>query len=189
MPWPTADHPVPVSPGCEYLKLVCGGLSTLLLATLGWTLRRATPCAGRSTAQRVVCASPAVAEIVFALGAGERVVGVSDFSDWPPEAKAKPRIGGALVPNREVILALQPDLILAQGQAETLRRFATAQGIHFAAWPLDTLADLRAMIHGIAQRWAKTKMVASLWRGWMPILPRCAGADDAGVYRIEPRPR
>jgi len=130
---------------------VRGGLSILLLTTLGWT-----GCGGPrhapadATAQRVVCASPAVAEIVFALGVGERVVGVSDFSDWPPEAKAKPRIGGALVPNREVILALQPNLILAQGRAEILHRFATAQGIHFAAWPLDTLADLRAMIRGIA---------------------------------------
>ena len=72
----------------------------------------------------IVCASPAVAEIVFALGCGDRVVGVSEFTDWPPEAAAKPSLGGALSPNRERILALEPDLILAQGQAEALGAFA-----------------------------------------------------------------
>jgi iron complex transport system substrate-binding protein len=104
--------------------------------------RLSVPAASR----RVVCASPAVAEIVFALGCGDRVVGVSEFTDWPPEAAAKPSIGGALSPNRERILALEPDLILAQGQAEALGAFARAQGIGFRTMPLDTLADLRAAI-------------------------------------------
>ena len=104
-----------------------------------------------SSGKRVVCASPAVAEIVFALGAGDRVVGVSEFTDWPPEAAAKPSIGGALSPNRERILALEPDLILAQGKSETLGAFAQARGIGFRTFPLDTLADLRAAIAGFAE--------------------------------------
>ena len=104
-----------------------------------------------SSGKRVVCASPAVAEIVFALGAGDRVVGVSEFTDWPPEAADKPQIGGALSPNRERILALEPDLILAQGKSETLGAFAQARGIGFRTFPLDTLADLRAAIAGFAE--------------------------------------
>ena len=104
-----------------------------------------------SSGKRVVCASPAVAEIVFALGAGDRVVGVSEFTDWPPEAADKPQIGGALSPNRERILALEPDLILAQGKSETLGAFAQARGIGFRTFPLDTLADLRAAISGFAE--------------------------------------
>ena len=103
------------------------------------------------TARRVVCGTPAVAEIVFALGCGDRVVGVSEFTDWPPEAAAKPSIGGALSPNRERILALEPDLILAQGKSETLGAFAQARGIGFRTFPLDTLADLRAAIAGFAE--------------------------------------
>ena len=114
------------------------------LAGCGGPTERATESSGK----RIVCASPAVAEIVFALGCGDRVVGVSEFTDWPPEAAAKPSIGGALSPNRERILALEPDLILAQGQSEALGAFAQARGIGFRTFPLDTLADLRAAISG-----------------------------------------
>ena len=109
--------------------------------------------AGTSSAapERVVCASPAVAEIVYALGCGDRVVGVSEFADFPPEAATKPSIGGALSPNRERILALAPDGILAQGQAVALETFARAQGLGFRSVPLDTLADLRAAIAAFAE--------------------------------------
>ena len=117
------------------------------LAGCGGPTERATESSGK----RIVCASPAVAEIVFALGGGDRVVGVSEFTDWPPEAAAKPSIGGALSPNRERILALEPDLILAQGKSEALGAFAQARGIGFRTFPLDTLADLRAAISGFAE--------------------------------------
>jgi iron complex transport system substrate-binding protein len=102
------------------------------------------------SAQRVVCGTPAVAEIIFALGCGDRVVGVSEFTDWPPEAAAKPQIGGALNPNRESILRLEPGLILSQGMSEVLGSFARSQGIAFLSFPLDTLDDLRAAIAGFA---------------------------------------
>ncbi|MGD9613442.1 MAG: ABC transporter substrate-binding protein [Kiritimatiellia bacterium] len=111
----------------------------------------ARPAEAPTEPRRVVCASPAVAEIVFALGCGDRVVGVSECTDWPPEAVDKPSIGGALSPNRERILALAPDSILAQGQAEALGAFAQARGIGFRTLPLDTLADLRAAIAGFAE--------------------------------------
>ena len=100
--------------------------------------------------QRVVCGTPAVAEIVYALGAGPRVVGVSDFTDFPPEAAAKPSIGGALSPNRERLLRLEPDLLLSQGKAEALADFAQSRRIAFLSPPLDTLADLRAAIAAFA---------------------------------------
>lgn len=101
---------------------------------------------------RIVCASPAVAEIVFALGAGNRVAAVADFTDWPPEAAEKPRIGGALSPSRERILALQADLILSQGRSEALAALAREHRIAFFSLPLDTLSDVRAAIAGFAAR-------------------------------------
>ena len=101
---------------------------------------------------RIVCASPAVAEIVFALGAGDRVAAVADFTDWPPEAAENPRIGGALSPSRERILALQADLILSQGRSEALAALAREHRIAFFSLPLDTLSDVRAAIAGCAAR-------------------------------------
>ena len=100
--------------------------------------------------RRVVCASPAVAEIVFALGCGDRVVAVADFTDWPPEAAALPKIGGALSPSRERILALGPDLLLSQGKSENLLDFARSHRIPFLSLPLDSIGDLRAAAAGFA---------------------------------------
>lgn len=61
---------------------------------------------------RIVSLAPSVTEILFALGVGERVVGVSTYCDYPPEAKRVDRIGTFLTPNVELILAKRPDLVI-----------------------------------------------------------------------------
>ena len=126
--------------------LSVGVLAALVLAGCGRNPTGPAPAAF----ERVVCASPAVAEIVFALGCGDRVVGVSEFTDWPPEAAGRPTIGTAFAPNRERILALVPDLLCTQGKSAALEAFAQAQGLGFRTLPLDTLADLRAAVSGFA---------------------------------------
>lgn len=130
--------------------LIAAALLGLALAGCGRSGTTSAP-ALPAVPRRVVCASPAVAEIVFALGCGDRVVGVSEFTDWPPAAAAKPSIGGALSPNRERILALAPDVVLAQGKSVALETFAKTQHVGFRAVPLDTLADLRAAISAFAE--------------------------------------
>lgn len=62
--------------------------------------------------QRIVSTSPAETEILFALGLNERVVGVSDFDDYPDEVKGKPKVGGVVKPNEEAILSQSPDLVI-----------------------------------------------------------------------------
>ncbi|MEJ8545150.1 helical backbone metal receptor [Brevibacillus borstelensis] len=62
--------------------------------------------------ERIVSASPAETEMLFALGLGDKVVAVSDYDDYPEEAKAKPKVGGVLSPNEEAILAQNPDLVV-----------------------------------------------------------------------------
>lgn len=61
--------------------------------------------------QRIVSFGPSITEILFALGLGEKVVGVSDFSDYPEEAKSKPLVGNAFAPSIETLVALEPDLV------------------------------------------------------------------------------
>ena len=61
---------------------------------------------------RILSLAPSVTEMLYAIGAGERVVGVTPFCDFPPEAKLKPKVG-YIRPNLEAIVALKPDLILA----------------------------------------------------------------------------
>jgi len=66
-----------------------------------------------SPPRRMVSLAPSVTEILFALGAGDRLVGVTRFCDYPPQAKTKTKIGGFLDPSLEAIAALKPDLIVA----------------------------------------------------------------------------
>lgn len=65
--------------------------------------------------ERIVSLAPSNTEILFALGLGERVVGVTDYCDYPPEAKAKEKVGGFKDPSVEKVVALRPDLVLATG--------------------------------------------------------------------------
>jgi iron complex transport system substrate-binding protein len=61
---------------------------------------------------RILSLAPSMTEMVFAIGAGDRLAGVTEFCDFPAEALTKPKIGYAN-PNLEAMLALQPDLVLA----------------------------------------------------------------------------
>ncbi|WP_136255226.1 cobalamin-binding protein [Onishia niordana] len=64
-------------------------------------------------ARRIVALSPGVTELLYAAGAGERVVGAVSFSDYPPEAQALPRVGSYDRLDLEALLALEPDLVVA----------------------------------------------------------------------------
>ncbi len=62
---------------------------------------------------RIISLAPSNTEIVYALGLEDRLVGVTDYCDYPPEAKNKPKIGGFSTVDIEKVVALQPDLVLA----------------------------------------------------------------------------
>jgi len=64
------------------------------------------------TPQRIISLAPSNTEILFALGLGDKVVGVTDWCDYPPEALNKTKVGGYTTPDEETILALNPDLVL-----------------------------------------------------------------------------
>ncbi len=68
--------------------------------------------------ERIVSHVPGITEILFALGLGERVVGVSEYCDYPEEAKSKPKVGGFWNPSMEGIVALDPDLVFTMGSVE-----------------------------------------------------------------------
>ncbi len=63
--------------------------------------------------QRIVSLAPSVTEILFALGLGKKVVGVTEYSDFPAEALRKENIGTYIRPNIEKIVSLRPDLVIA----------------------------------------------------------------------------
>ena len=67
----------------------------------------------KAPAQRIVTLAPFLTELVYSAGAGGRVVGVSAYSDYPPEAKRLPQVATAISLSLEPLLALKPDLVLA----------------------------------------------------------------------------
>lgn len=67
--------------------------------------------------RRLISLAPSITETLFALGLGDRVVGDTDYCEYPPEAKLKPRVGSILNPNLEKIVALKPDLVLGSPEA------------------------------------------------------------------------
>jgi iron complex transport system substrate-binding protein len=75
--------------------------------------------------QRIVSLAPNLTEIIYALGAEDRLVGVSEYSDKPSAAKDKPRIGMPLNPSLETIAGMKPDLVLATA----INRWATADAL------------------------------------------------------------
>ena len=80
--------------------------------------------------QRIVSFGPSITEILFALSLEEKVVGVSDYCDYPEAAELKPKVGDAFNPSLEKIVELEPDLVLTVKQ-EQLNRELDALGIEF----------------------------------------------------------
>jgi iron complex transport system substrate-binding protein len=80
---------------------------------------------------RLVSLSPSLTEIIFALGREDWLVGVTDFCDYPPAARSKPRVGGTMTPNLERVLQLRPSLVLAtaEGNPRALVGHLTRVGI------------------------------------------------------------
>lgn len=88
---------------------------------------------------RIICAAPSAVETVFALGEGERVIAVSDFTVYPPEATELQTVGGYINPNFERILALRPDLIITQGVSAKLTEFCREWGIALLRIDMDDI--------------------------------------------------
>jgi len=106
--------------------------------TTGPASREVTDETGRSVripqpVRRIVSLAPSVTETLFALGLGDRIVGDTDFCDYPPEAKLKRRIGGPVDPNIEVIAALHPDLVVG---ARSINRLASVHSLEQLGIPV-----------------------------------------------------
>ncbi|BDG59104.1 ABC transporter substrate-binding protein [Caldinitratiruptor microaerophilus] len=76
----------------------------------------------RSRPERILSLAPSNTEILFAVGAGDRVVGRTDYCDYPPEAQKVPSVGGIVDPNVEKMVSLKPDVVFMIGGSEPLRQ-------------------------------------------------------------------
>jgi iron complex transport system substrate-binding protein len=130
----------------RWTALACGAaLATLLLCGAGRAATRTvTDEVGRQVTlpdnvQRIVSLAPNLTEIVYALGAGQKLVGVTDYCDYPPDAKTKTKIGSPIEPSLEAIVALKPDLVLAAAMTMNRRETVDAlDGLGMAVYSTNT---------------------------------------------------
>jgi len=98
------------------------------------------------TPQRIVSLVPAVTEMLYAIGAGPRMVGASSFDTYPPEVRALPKVGGLIDPDLERIISLRPDLVVISATHAELGVQLRSAGL--ATFPY-ALGDLANVTHTI----------------------------------------
>lgn len=106
----------------------------------------------RPAPQRIISLTPSVTETLFALGLGDRIVGVGDYDLWPPEVNQKPRLGGLFNPNLEKIVALKPDLAVLIPSEKDLGEKLARFGVDTLTVRNETVADVEKTTVVIAER-------------------------------------
>jgi iron complex transport system substrate-binding protein len=89
------------------------------------------------TVRRIVSLAPSVTETIYALGLQERLVGDTDYCDYPPEAQKKPKVGGTLNPSIEHIVALKPDLVLVAKSSNRLETVVALEKLGIPSYATD----------------------------------------------------
>lgn len=125
-----------------------------------WALLAAAACGGPTEPwsaepavqpDRVISFAPHLTEVMFALGLGDRVVGVTRFCDRPAEAALLPRVGDAFSPEAETVVALAPDVALLSGSMTGLGAQIRRLGIDTLGLPSETIDDLHATIETLGR--------------------------------------
>ena len=105
--------------------------------------RRAWSLASAQThPQRIISIIPSTTEMLFAMGAGPRVIGVGNFDRYPPEALTRTKVGGLIDPDVERIISLKPDLVVVYGTQTDLRAQLERAGIPMFLYQHAGLADI-----------------------------------------------
>jgi iron complex transport system substrate-binding protein len=99
---------------------------------------------------RIVSTSPSITETLFALGLGDRVVGVSTYCRFPPEVVKLPKVGTFLTPDAELIAGLRPDLVVVHELSAGIDRKLASLRIPFVVVDRGTLASVFSSIRQVA---------------------------------------
>jgi iron complex transport system substrate-binding protein len=99
---------------------------------------------------RIVSTSPAITETLFALGLGERVVGVSEYCHYPPEAASRTKVGSYLRPNVETIVRLKPDIVIVERLPNNATEQLKIAGIRVNPVVVGNVQDNLRMMEAIA---------------------------------------
>lgn len=146
------------------------------------------------TPRRIVSTSRPPTEILFSIGAGDRVVGVCRYCEWPEEARALPKVGGYYDLDFEALVALSPDLVVLQGGAqvhEELARKVHSLGTPTLSVRLETVADILETIETLGERTGRSGEARALSRmivaEFAEVRSRVAGRKRSSVLILVAR--
>ena len=149
--------------------------------------------AAQPTPARVVSLVPALTEMVFAIGAGERVIAVSSYDDDPPQVKALPRVGALLDPDVERIIALRADLVLLYGSQTDLMSQLDRAAIPYYEYRHGGLSRVTATIRDLGQRLGRVQqadaVASDIERRLDTLRQRAAGLTRPRVLLVFSRER
>ena len=154
---------------------------------------------GERTAQkphaglRIVAMAPSTAEILYALGLSNEVVGVSRFCSYPPDVTNKPSVGGLYDPNWEMIVALQPDFVIGLETQKEIETQLKALGIGFIGVSHEHIDEILQSILTIGKACGAETKAQELFqsleatalrpaipsKGWKPRVLVCVGHDES----------
>jgi len=114
---------------------------------------------------RIVSLAPSITESLFVLGLGDRVIGVTRFCNYPPEARSKTKVGGYFDPNYEIILSLRPDLVFMLPEHEEQKRQLDRLGIPTLVLDQESIAGILDSIARIGRICGAQDKAATTVRG------------------------
>jgi len=156
-------------------------------------LREITDDSGRSVKipekiERAVSLAPNLTEIVFAIGAGDRLIGVTTFCNFPAEARNIQKVSDTQTPNIENIIALKPQVVLVStaSQMENFSKILDAQGITIFVTNPNSLDDIYKTVRQIGEIFGKNdearQVVEALKKRVVNVETRTNTAEDVKVF-------
>ncbi|HDK16372.1 MAG TPA: hypothetical protein ENG75_00310 [Nitrospirae bacterium] len=133
----------------------------LLLFTIHCSLFTAS---NAESPKRIISLAPSITEILFAAGLEDRIVGVTNFCDYPEQAKEKPKIGGIANPSLEAVVSLKPDIVVMtmDGNPREFQQRLDAMGIKTYVFRSHRISELPDGIRKIGIALDEKKMFEDL---------------------------
>jgi iron complex transport system substrate-binding protein len=137
-----------------------------------------------AVALRVISLTPSATEVVAALGSASLLVGVDDYSTFPPEIAALPKVGSFLAPNLEIIVGLKPSLVIVDDVHSQAAGALNDAGIATVACAIHGLPDVKAALRSVGARLGKAADAERVVESIDSALDRAAAARPARRPRV-----
>ncbi len=145
--------------------------------------------------ERIVSLAPSITEILFALQLGHKVAGVTDFCDFPEEARHKPKVGWLISPGIEKIISLRPDIVFATTEGNKPEIIDELERMNIKTYVLnphnlnDVLSDITEIGNVTGQRSIARELAGSLTRRINTVKKKALeGRQKRVIYLISTNP-